>query len=425
MKQIVAKIVQSPSARNVGKLLSANVFAQALGLLVYPILTRIYSPEDFALLNLFASIAAVLVLFTTAEYHYAIVLPKEAHKARALVHWCIILLLAITGFLVLSIPFAGYIADVFNAPTLANWWWMMPLLVAVLGGWNILNYWYIRKAAFTRVSGYQITQSLFSATGKIGFGALGWLQGGMILAIVIAPLISLIISASLAWKSYLKELLVVSRVEIKSVIKVYANFPKFSLPRALVNSVGLSLPVWLLTPHFGLGKVGYLSLATMAAFVPLNIIARACYQVMYQKVAEKVQRQEPIQSIILRFVIFAIIIMMVGLAVIYIFVPQLVTFLFGADWIESAYIIRRLLPYLLLVPVCGTICFISDVFAKQKIAMWMEAGYVAMMALVLSLGIHIDNFETTISLYSWLGFGYLLVQLVWFVSLVFNYHKKL
>ena len=425
MKQIVAKIVQSPSARNVGKLLSANVFAQALGLLVYPILTRIYSPEDFALLNLFASIAAVLVLFTTAEYHYAIVLPKEAHKARALVHWCIILLLAITGFLVLSIPFAGYIADVFNAPTLANWWWMMPLLVAVLGGWNILNYWYIRKAAFTRVSGYQITQSLFSATGKIGFGALGWLQGGMILAIVIAPLISLIISASLAWKSYLKELLVVSRVEIKSVIEVYANFPKFSLPRALVNSVGLSLPIWLLTPHFGLAKVGYLSLATMAAFVPLNIIARACYQVMYQKVAEKVQRQEPIQSIILRFVIFATIIMMVGLAVIYIFVPQLVTFLFGADWIESAYIIRRLLPYLLLVPVCGTICFISDVFAKQKIAMWMEAGYVAMMALVLSLGIHMDNFETTISLYSWLGFGYLLVQLVWFVSLVFNYHKKL
>lgn len=425
MKQIVAKIWNSPSAQNVGKLLSANVFAQALGLLVYPILTRIYSPEDFALLNLFASIAAVLVLFTTAEYHYAIVLPKEAHKARALVHWCIILLLAITGFLVLSIPFAGYIADVFNAPTLANWWWMMPLLVAVLGGWNILNYWYIRKAAFTRVSGYQITQSLFSATGKIGFGALGWLQGGMILAIVIAPLISLIISASLAWKSYLKELLVVSRVEIKSVIKVYANFPKFSLPRALVNSVGLSLPVWLLTPHFGLGKVGYLSLATMAAFVPLNIIARACYQVMYQKVAEKVQRQEPIQSIILRFIIFAIIIMMVGLAVIYTFVPQLVTFLFGADWIESAYIIRRLLPYLLLVPVCGTICFISDVFAKQKIAMWMEAGYVAMMALVLCLGIHMDNFETTISLYAWLGFGYLLVQLVWFVSLVFNYHKKL
>lgn len=425
MKQFVSKIWNSTSARNVGKLLSANVFAQALGLLVYPILTRIYSPEDFALLNLFASIAAVLVLFTTAEYHYAIVLPKEARKARALVHWCIILLLAITGFLVLSIPFAGYIADVFNAPTLANWWWMMPLLVAVLGGWNILNYWYIRKAAFTRVSGYQITQSLFSATGKIGFGALGWLQGGMILAIVIAPLISLIISASLAWKSYLKELLVVSRAEIKSVIKEYANFPKFSLPRALVNSVGISLPVWLLTPHFGLAKVGYLSLATMAAFVPLNIIARACYQVMYQKVAEKVQRQEPIQSIILRFVIFATIIMMVGLAVIYIFVPQLVTFLFGAGWIESAYIIRRLLPYLLLVPVCGTICFISDVFAKQKIAMWMEAGYVAMMALVLCWGIHIDNFETTISLYAWLGFGYLLVQLVWFVSLVFNYHKKL
>ena len=424
MKEIVSKIWYSPSARNVGKLLSANVVAQAIGLLVYPILTRMYLPEDFALLNLFISIASVVALFATLEYHYAIVLPKEDDKALSLVHLCFLIVAVVFVISCLTIPLASQIADLFNAPNLAHYWWMLPLLVLGMGIWNILNYWYIRCKAFMQISNYQISQSVLSATGKISFGALGCMNGGLIVASVLAFILSLFISIGLAWKKYLCMLLSRSD-DVRTVAKEYANFPKFSLPRALVNSVGLSLPVWLLTPHFGLGKVGYLSLATMAAFVPLNIIARACYQVMYQKVSEKVQRQEPIQSIILRFIIFAIIIMMVGLAVIYIFVPQLVTFLFGADWIESAYIIRRLLPYLLLVPVCGTICFISDVFAKQKIAMWMEAGYVAMMALVLSSGIHMDNFETTISLYSWLGFGYLLVQLVWFVSLVFNYHKKL
>ena len=59
--------------RNVAKLLSANVVAQVIGLLVYPILTRMYTPEDFGLMNLFVSIGSVLVILATAEYYYAIV----------------------------------------------------------------------------------------------------------------------------------------------------------------------------------------------------------------------------------------------------------------------------------------------------------------------------------------------------------------
>lgn len=425
MRQIISKIWSSPSVRNVGKLLSANIIAQAIGLLIYPVLTRMYAPEDFALLSLFTSIVGVAVLLGNAEYQYAIVLPKEDTEARALVHLSTIITLIITCVLCLSLPFSGYIANLFKAPELARWWWAMPACVLALCGWNILSYWYIRRKAFTRISGYQISQSVFSASGKIGFGAIGWLHGGQILATTIAPILSLIASIALAWKKHICELLSFRREDVQTVAKEYANFPKFNLPRAFVNSLGQSLPIWLLTPCFGLEKVGYLSLAMMAAFVPLNIIARACYQVMYQQVAEKVQQQKPIQQVIMRFIVWTLVVMLVGLSGIYFVVPQLVTFLFGADWLESAHIIRRLLPYLLLVPVCGTLCFLSDVFAKQKIAMWMETGYVAMMALTLFLGIRTGSFETSVSLFAWLGFSYLFIQLMWFVSLVRRYQRTL
>ena len=425
MKQFLSKIWFSSSVWNVSKLLSANIIAQAIGILIYPVLTRMYAPEDFALLNLFTSIVGVLVIIATAEYQYAIVLPEEEKKARSIVHVCLLTLAALFVLIVLSIPFAGPIAGLFNAPDLARYWWLVPFSVLGLSIWNILNYWYIRRKAFTRISGYQITQSVFSATGKIGLGALSWLNGGLIIASVIAPLLSLLISACLAWKRQLRELCSFDGVQLKTVAREYANFPKFNLPRALVNMVGIALPVWMLTPHFGLEKMGYLSLAMMAAFVPLNIIARACYQVMYQEIAEKVQRREPIQTMIIRFVVWTCAIMVVGLTAIYLFVPQLVSFLFGAEWIESAYIIRRLVPYLLLVPICGTLCFLSDVFAKQKTAMWMEACYVAMMALVLYWGIHIDHFGTSICLYAWLGFTYLVIQLLWLISLVMRYQRTL
>ena len=89
----IVNLIKSSGARNFAKLLSANVVAQVIGLIVYPILTRIYSPEDFGLLNLFLSIGNVLVVISLADYYYAIVLPKNERDAVALTHTSLFLLL--------------------------------------------------------------------------------------------------------------------------------------------------------------------------------------------------------------------------------------------------------------------------------------------------------------------------------------------
>ena len=82
----IRNLIQSSGVRNFTKLLSANVVAQVIGLLVYPILTRIYAPEDFGLLNLFLSIGGVLTILSTAEYYYAIVLPKNQKDAISVLY---------------------------------------------------------------------------------------------------------------------------------------------------------------------------------------------------------------------------------------------------------------------------------------------------------------------------------------------------
>lgn len=418
-------IWNSPSIRNVGKLLSANVIAQVIGILIYPILTRMYAPEDFALLNLFTSIVGVLVIVATAEYQYAIVLPKEDGEARAIVHACLLSVVAFVLLISLSIPFAKPIAQIFNAPDLAHYWWLMPLTVLGLSIWNILNYWYIRRKAFTRISGYQITQSIFSASLKISFGVLERLKGGLIIASSLAPLLSLMISVGLAWKKHIRELFAFDWKQIQAVTREYANFPKFSLPRALVNSVSVALPIWLLTPTFGLEPVGQLSLAMMATVLPFTLFARACNQVLFQRASVAVQQRNSLRPLLRPFILWTSAAMLIGMTAVYYFLPQLVNIIFGAQWSESAYIMRRLFPYLMLTPICGTICFLSDIFAKQKIAMWMETGYTLFMAFALGLGIHFCTFLECVSLFAWTRFAYLAIQLVWFLTLVRDYHKTL
>ena len=59
------------------------------------------------------------------------------------------------------------------------------------------------------------------------------------------------------------------------------------------------------------------------------------------------------------------------------------------------------------------------------VAFAMEAAYVLMMGVALEIGIYCGSFMTSVWLLSWTRFAYLTIQLIWFLSLVRNYHKTL
>ena len=71
------------------------------------------------------------------------------------------------------------------------------------------------------------------------------------------------------------------------------------------------------------------------------------------------------------------------------------------------------------------LCFLSDVFAKQRTAMWMEVAYVAATAAALLLGSRSGSFITAVSAFAWVRFAYLAIQLVWFAGLARTYNRTL
>lgn len=156
------KIASSDLVSNAAKLFSANVLAQAIGLLIYPALTRMYAPEDFGLMNLFLSIGGVLVLLTTMEYYNAIVLPQSEREGVAMAHVGLCGVAVVCLLTILSVLFSGPIANAFKTPELADWYWLMPVYVFTMGCWNVLNYWYIRRNEYSRIQGFQVSQSLLS-----------------------------------------------------------------------------------------------------------------------------------------------------------------------------------------------------------------------------------------------------------------------
>lgn len=411
--------------KNSAQLLTANVVAQGIGLIVYPILTRLYSPADFGLLNLFLSIGGILTLVALAEYYYAIVLPKDDSSANALVQLCLLLLCGMVSILVLTLPFAPAIADIFKTPQLANYWWLMPLFVGLTGLWNILNYWYIRNAEFKRIGGYQISQSVLSSGCKLGFGYAGFLQGGLIVSMVIAPLVSTLLSVGMAWKKTLSRLHILPLSACKEVAHTYRNFPVFTLPKSAINLLFGYLPVLLLTPLFGAYEVGLWTMALLLGFAPISMITKSLYQSLFEQVSAMVKQKMPICSLFRHFTMWTLAITIPLFTGLYFVLPWLVGWLLGQEWSTSGLYIRWMLPWVtvsLLTSSCG---FLADIFFEQKRSFFFEILLAVLRLLGVGIGVWKRDFAVAIAGYCIGSAVANAAQYIWLMSLTKRYESRL
>lgn len=418
-------IISSKQVQNVGKLLSANVVAQVIGLVVYPILSRMYAPEDFGLLNLFISIGNVLVVLSLVDYYYAIVLPKQERHAVALVHVSSLALLITVALVAVSVTLAGPISALFKSPELAQYYWLMPIYVLSMGAWHILNYWYIRQKQFGQISQYLMSQSALSAGGKIGMGYAGVLQGGMIYAVVVAPLLSLVTSIVRNFRGCLQPLLRISKSDIVEQSKQYRNFPCFVLPRSFLNVLAGQLPILLLTPFFGAKYVGLLSMALLLGYTPIGTITRAIYQVLYQYTTERVHTAQRIGGVFWRFIAWSSVVILPVFGGLFFVLPDLTSWLLGEEWRVVGTYIRYMLPWLYLSLLTGSTCYLSDVFMKQRIGLFFEILLAVCRVSGLCIGIAAKDFTIAIAAYSISTAIAVLAQLVWLATLVRKYDREI
>ena len=421
----ILSLLKSSGVRNFAKLLSANVVAQIIGLVVYPILTRMYAPEHFGLLNLFLSIGGVLVIVSCAEYYYAIVLPKDNRNASNVLGVGLMWLLVVTGLIAVSVLFAGPISVLFKSPDLASYYWMMPLYVFAVGAWNLLNYWYIRHKEYNPVSRYQVSQNIFSSVGKLSLGSAGVMQGGMIYSVVVAPLLSLTTSVLGCRKKLVESMREISWHDMRKQALEYRNFPVFVLPRSFVNMLAGQMPVLLLTPFFGAKAVGFLSVAILLGYTPIGTITRAIYQVMYQNTMERVHQSLPIGAIFRKFLVYASVVIVPIFAALWFVLPDLTAWLLGDEWYVSGEYIRWMLPWLYVSLLSCSINYLFDVFMKQKWGLIFEVMLAVMRVIGLVIGVLANSFVLAIICYSLATALALVVQIVWMLTQVRQYDCSL
>src|SRR5690554_6180591 len=131
----------SSSRKNILTLLSGTMLAQALPVAISPILSRLFTPEDFGVLALYVAITAIFGAVANGRYELAIMLPQEDSEARVIVALGVLIACGLSLFLmVVVLFFGGWIAQTLGQDGSVWWLYFAPLSVLLIGTFNMLNY---------------------------------------------------------------------------------------------------------------------------------------------------------------------------------------------------------------------------------------------------------------------------------------------
>lgn len=111
-------------------------------------------------------------------------------------------------------------------------------------------------------------------------------------------------------------------------------------------------------------------------------------------------------------------------AILYFVLPSLTEWLLGDGWSVAGSYIRIMLPWVAMNSIASSINFIPDVFKRQRGLLVFETAYFIVRATSLLIGIYLNSFITAIALYSLSNTVMLIVECVWFRTIIGNYERE-
>jgi O-antigen/teichoic acid export membrane protein len=390
---------------NVLKLVSGSVASQALGILLIPIITRIYNPDDFGIFQLFMSISGILVIVSTFSYQFAIMLPKTEEDAANVTSLCTVLVIItslLTGIVVLLIPVN--IDEIFKTPGISSYLPLLSLIIFLNGMFFVQNYWLSRRTRFGVIAGSRVSNTLSTKLFQIGLAKPGVSPLGLIWGYIAGYLIADLFML----KGMKKDIQVFKKVSMKRMKEVaiqYKDFPLFSFWSSVANTISPQVPAFLLAYFYSTSVVGHFSLANQVVNLPMGIVGAAIGQVFFQRVSEvkNGNGKGDMKTIVGEVYNKLISIGLFPMILLIILGEQIFTFAFGDGWDVAGTYVKILVPWIFLVFLSSPITTLYNVFEKQKVWLTFSIALLVSRVIALVIGGTTGTPEFALALYSFTG----------------------
>jgi O-antigen/teichoic acid export membrane protein len=239
-----AMLARRPFLKNVSIMLTGSGVGQLVSVLLSPILTRLYSPQQFGILSVYTAILAILVVLASLRYELALTLVASEEEAINLVAVCFCVLMATT--VAIGVAAFAFPEELLESlwPTPINYYRMAGyrglfiIGFVCLGAYFIALYLATRQEAFRAIARTRIYQGVTGPLAQIGLGAMGAGAPGLLIGSILGQ------SAGTVGLLYgqigtrLTMLRAVSWEKMAVLARRYRRFPLVASWAALIDTAG-------------------------------------------------------------------------------------------------------------------------------------------------------------------------------------------
>jgi O-antigen/teichoic acid export membrane protein len=389
--------------KNVLMITSGTAFAQILSITLLPIITRLYTPEEYGVISIYAAVLGVSGFLGSLNYEMGIPIEEDKEKAINLMALSLIILLTITSTVsILFIWWGEFLLRALNGDTLIDYKYFIPIGIFFLGLYNIFTQWAYRIKDFKTITKTKFSQAITQNLITITFGLFGKGSFGLILGKVSGQstgITNLIYNLIKEDKHLFKK---INYKEIILVSKRYINFPLYTTPRRFLGDVSISLPILFITSMYGTQVAGLFGLANSIIQLPMNLIGTSVSNVFYAEGASlKNTAPSKIKNLSNNLLKKLVIIGLIPLGSLILFGPLLFSLVFGEFWRESGVYASILSLAVFSRFIFKPISNIFDIFERQKTALMLNVLRVILVISMFGVSYLFSlNSYWTIGLYS-------------------------
>ncbi len=265
---------------------SGSTLAQLVGMAGIPILTRLYTPAEFAAQSLFIQVVTYATALVTWRYEYFVQLPRLDEEARSIN--LLVAALGIVALIALTPLFwihRAAIAEVLGNQDVAPWLFLAPV-TAVLVSWAIAAQHNAQRSGDFRTSG------LSELVGK-----LAYVSSGISGALVHLGTFGLILTTALGAAGKGAYVLFqrprstsgLSRNTVNSARRVgkrYGRLATATVLAHLLTTTAIAVPQVAMAHLYGADALGQFALVLATIYLPSALLGAAIGHVYYQRAAK-------------------------------------------------------------------------------------------------------------------------------------------
>ncbi len=399
--------------RNVFLLVGGTTLAQLISILASPILTRLYTPEEYGVFALFTSVCAVFAIISSLTLEQAISLPRSNRTASSLYKLANIILIFIVSVVSLFV-LAVYFEDCFSVKDkLKETMFFIPVVVFSTGLFMINNFWAIRHNKYGSISQAKIIQTLVQVSSQIffSFGSGMGLIHGYVLGVLFSS--SFLIVAN----KRLNNVVRVTWIKILASLKRYRRFPIFSTWEVLFNAVSLHSAPVIFALFMGSASAGLFALSFRIMSLPVSVIGTAVAHGLYGKALE-LKDKSFASSLLEKTVLNLFKLALFFFAPFFLFGPEIFSFVFGANWEQSGVVAQWITIWVVFQLVSSPLSAIFPIYEQQVQGLCWQVILVFSRLAALYFGFIAQDFMLAIALYCIVSALAYVLLLIWVSLLV-------